>query len=143
MPNNRAPQRFLRRADAVAAVIGRRRVVQFHRLLVRAATGVLVARILTPGINNRLQGSSGVNVAVFADAEKQDAVNDALAGFGELVVFQQFVVVVVFENVGGEIAPGFVEEFQKVGVESAVAVWLDEPLLAGLAGRSEEHTSEL
>ena len=76
---------------------------------------------------------AGVNVAVFADAEKQDAVNDALDGFGELVAVEQFVVVVVFVDVRSEVAPGLVEKFQKVGVERAGAVGLDEPLLAGLA----------
>ena len=129
-----APKGIFGRADAVRARICRRFVMQFHRLLMRAASDVIIAGVLTPRLNNALQGCTGVNIAVFADAEKQDAVNDALAGFRQFVTFQQFVVIVIFVNVGGKVAPVFIEKFQKVIVQRASAIGLDEPLLAGLGG---------
>ena len=127
------PEGIFGRTDAVATIIGGRFFAQFKRLLMRAASGVFVAGLFAPRLDDALQRRAGVNVAVFANAEKEDAVNDALAGFGELVAFEQFVVVVVFVNVGSEVAPGLVEKFQKIIVERAIAVGLDEPLLAGLA----------
>ena len=98
-----------------------------------AASGVLIAGVLAPLLDDGLQTLAGVNVAVFANPKKQDAVNDTLAGFRELVIFQQFVVVVVFPEVRGKVAPRFVEEFQKVCVKCACAVRLNEPLLTGFA----------
>src|ERR1035441_8008475 len=95
-----------------------------------AASGVIVAGILAPLFDDGLETFAGVNVAVFADAEKQDAVNDTLAGFSEPVAVKQFVVVVVFVDVGSEVAPGLVEKFQEFTVQRAGAVGLDEPLLA-------------
>ena len=83
------------------------------RLLTSSPTVGFIAGVLAPRFDNALERGAGVNVAVFADAEKEDAVNDALAGFGELVVREQFVVAVVFPEVGGEVPAGRVEKFQK------------------------------
>ena len=51
--------------------------------------------VLAPGLDDGLEGDAGVDVAILADAEEEDAVEDALHGFVELVVLQEFGVVVV------------------------------------------------
>ena len=83
---------------------------------------------------------SCVNVAILADAQKKNAVEDALDGFVELVTFQQIGPIVVADKIETEFAAGFVQEIQKlhinrtgaVGFESAKAgapcLWLEGPL---------------
>ena len=69
-----------------------------------------MAGVFTPFFNDGLKAFAGIDIAVLADAEEEDAVDDTLAGIGELVAFEQFGVVVVFVDVGGESAAGFIEK---------------------------------
>ena len=80
-----------------------------------------------------MQTPARINVAVFADAEKEDAVEDALDGFVEFVALDEFGVVVLLVEVGGEFLARLVEEMEELGVGRAGAVGLDDPLPARLA----------
>ena len=80
-----------------------------------------------------MQRRARINIAILADAEKEDAVEDALDGFVEKVALQQRGVVVVLVEIGCKVAPRLVEELQEIVIERAGAVGSDEPLLLRLA----------
>ena len=82
---------------------------------------------VAPDLEDVGEGTAGVDVAVFADAEEEQAVEDALDGFVEAGAFEEVGAVVVADEVGGEAAAGFVEEVEEIGVDGAGAVGLEEP----------------
>jgi hypothetical protein len=127
-----APEGILGRSDTAGSEAGGRLFAEFERFLVGPGTVVLV-EIPPPGLHEGIQPGAGVNVAVFADAEEEEAVEDALDGFVEAGAFEEVGAVVVLEQVGGEFAAGGVEQAEELGVQGAGAVGLEEPLLAGLA----------
>src|SRR5439155_19624520 len=108
------PEGFLGRAQTAGAVVGGRLLSHFQRALVRAAAFLVPAEILAPFLDDGLKQFAGVYIAVLADAEKQNAIQDALDGLVEVVAFEQFGMVVVLVKIGGEFLAGFVEEFKEV-----------------------------
>ena len=133
VPDDEAPEGILGGSYAFRAIAdGRRFIAQFEGALARTSA-FLAAIVPPPRLDNALELRTGVDVAVLADAEKENAIEDVLDGFVELVVFEKFVPVVAADEVGGEFPSCFVEEFEKVGVERAGTVRLDKPLLPGLA----------
>jgi hypothetical protein len=106
VPDERVPKRALGGAQAAAAVVGGRLLAEFERLRVCAAGGV-GGVVIAPVSEDALQRAAGVNVAILANAEKQEAVKNALDGFVQLGAFEEVRAVVVLEEVGGEFAAGF------------------------------------
>lgn len=85
-----------------------------------------------PAVEQSLEHRAGINAAVLADAEEDEAVNDALGGLVEPVALEQVGAIVVLEQVGAELLADIVEEVEKVGVERPRAVGLDEVALPAL-----------
>ena len=86
---------------------------------------------VAPGLEDGGEGAAGVDVAVFADAQEKEPVEDALDGFVEAGAFEEVGAVVAADEVGGQAAAGFVEEVEEIGVDGAGALGLEEPLLPG------------
>ena len=109
-----------------------------------AGRGILGA--VAPGFQDIGEGAAGIDVAVLADAQEEEAVEDALDGFVKAGAFEEIGAVVVADQVGGQLAAGFVEEIKEIGVDGAGAVGLEEPLLFGLGlgnGLAREGSDEL
>ena len=70
-----------------------------------------------PCFEQGLKLGAQVNVAGFADAEEQEAVQDALDGLVEPRSFEQIGAVVVADQVGGQGSPLAVQEVEEIGVE--------------------------
>ena len=109
MPDDGPPERIFGSAQAGVAKAGRRFLMQFQRLLV-GANNVLLAVIALPGLHDRIEQDAGINIARFADAQKKNAVQDALDGFVELVALQQVRAIVVADQVKAQFAPCFVQK---------------------------------
>src|ERR1035437_7802765 len=101
VPDNDTPEGVLGRTDAAITIVGGRFIAKFKRLLMGATAFFLVV-IAPPCLHDGNKKDSSINVAVFADAEKQDAVEDVLDSFIEFVAFKQIFAIVVLEQVSAK-----------------------------------------
>src|ERR1035437_6003704 len=132
VPDNGTPEGVLGRTDAAVTIVGGRFIAKFKRLLMGATAFFLVV-IAPPCLHDGNKKDSSINVAVFADAEKQDSVENVLDGFVEFIAFKQIFTVVVLKQVACKFTTGFVEQIKKLDIQRAGTVGFDEPLLAGFA----------
>lgn len=91
-----------------------------------------VGLLAIPAVEERLEQGAGVDAAILADAEEDEAVDDALGCLVEAVALEEVGPVVVLEQVGAELLADVVEEVEEIGVESPGAVGLDEVALPAL-----------
>src|ERR1700678_2589133 len=103
VPDDAAPKRIFRRANAAVTIVGRRFIAQFERFLMGARTFFLV-KIPPPCLPDGIQSCASVNIAIFTDAKKKNAIENTLDGFVEFAAFKQVRPVVVADKVRGKVA---------------------------------------
>lgn len=106
MANDAAPEEVFRSFGS--REVRGRWLVEFERAL--AAGAVVAAGVAAPGLEHRIEAKACVDVAVFTNAKEEDAIEDALSGFVQLVAVEEIFAVVGAEEIGSEFAAGFVEE---------------------------------
>src|ERR1035437_415306 len=132
VPDNGTPKRIFWRANSARTKGSGWFFAKLQRFLMRT-TAFFLVKISPPRFDNGNKEDSRINVAVFADAEKQDSVEDVLDSFIEFVPFKQIFTVVVLKQVACKFTTGFVEQIKKLDIQRAGTVGFDEPLLAGFA----------
>src|ERR1035437_2863451 len=132
VPDNGTPKRIFWRANSARNKGSGWFFAKLQRFLMRT-TAFFLVKISPPRFDNGNKEDSRINVAVFADAEKQDSVEDVLDSFIEFVPFKKIFTVVVLKQVACKFTTSFVEQIKKLDIQRAGTVGFDEPLLAGFA----------
>src|SRR5674476_277077 len=96
VPDNGTPKRIFWRANSARTKVSGWFFAKLQRFLMRA-TAFFLVKISPPCFDDGNKEDSRINVAVFADAEKQDAVEDVLDSFVEFYAFEQVLAIVVLE----------------------------------------------
>src|ERR1035437_1713677 len=130
VPDNGTPKRIFLRANSARTKVSGWFFAKLQRFLMRT-TAFFLVKISPPRFDNGNKKDTRINIAVFADAEKQDAVEDVLDSFIEFVPFKQIFTVVVLKQVACKFTTGFVEKVEKFDIKRTLG--LDEPLLTRLA----------